>query len=104
MFLRNEKGHPVGCLAMFPGDQKTKTDKVSYQISVLNPNDDFNRKLARDIAVGRLKKRPVTVQLKSETQLSIHDSLKVVMEDLAASDMPNQAKKAALLWLRAVSA
>jgi hypothetical protein len=44
-FLRNSKREPIGCVVAI--------DKNSIGISLLNPKDEFDRKLAKKIAIGR---------------------------------------------------
>ena len=44
-FLRNSKREPIGCIVAI--------DKDSIGVSLLNPKDEFDRKLAKKIAVGR---------------------------------------------------
>jgi hypothetical protein len=96
MYLRSETGHPVGCLAI----QMNRHDSViSYQLSVLNPSDRFNRAVARQLALGRLLEEPLKVKLSREA--TMHDISEAVMRDiLAYKDAPSRAIKAARLWIR----
>ena len=98
MFLRDSKGQPVGCIALDIGDFGTGT----YGLSVLNPKDKFNRKLAREIAMGRWTSPvgsrvfPITCQ-----PISMHAISITVMETIMADKTaPNRARKAAKLWLQ----
>jgi hypothetical protein len=77
MYLRDVKQNPVGCLAISIID-----GKITYGLSVLNPLDKFDRKLARRIAVGRLTIAPMTVP-GIEHQLSMHTISSLVMRHLA---------------------
>lgn len=114
MFLRNESYFPVGCLAIVVDHNNL----VSYNYSVLNPLDKFNRKLAREIATGRLASNPFHVQLEPNRKHSMHEVSYAVMSDLAyntsrntatalthpsSSRHPTRAVKAAKLWLRFMS-
>jgi len=97
MFLRDVKGQPVGCLAI--GLDRKKHHAV-YQLSVLNPADRFNRKMARHLALGRLMETPVSIPLQRGKDLTKHHISNVVMSHLAKSKAPTRAVKAAKQWLR----
>ena len=56
MYLRDSSYTPVGCVAISVSKNRKQ---VRYQYSVLNPSDDFERSLARHIALGRLVEKPV---------------------------------------------
>jgi len=98
MFLRNEKNHPVGCLAI---DFNAKKNQLKYQLSVLNPADRFDRKMARHLALGRMLETPIHISnLKYKaSEMSLHYVFELVMNDLVQSNVPSRAKKAAHLWL-----
>jgi hypothetical protein len=96
MFLRNESYRPVGCIAITV-NRHSKT--ASYQFSVLNPADNFDRKIARQLAIGRLVEQPIDVYISNNA--SMHDISESVMVDLAFSERaPTRAIKAAKLWLQ----
>lgn len=44
-YIRNAKREPIGCIVAI--------DKDSIGISLLNPKDEFNKKIAKNIAIGR---------------------------------------------------
>ena len=44
-YLRGENRQPVGCIVAI--------DRDTFGISLLNPKDEFNKDLAKKIAVGR---------------------------------------------------
>lgn len=97
MYLRSDNGHPVGCLAI----QVNSSDRsqVSYQLSVLNPKDQFNRSVARQLAIGRLMEEPIKISIRHNA--TMHDISEAVMEDiLKYKDAPSRAIKAARLWVR----
>ena len=102
MYLRSENGHPVGCLAIQLSDGNRT--QISYQVSVLNPRDKFNRAVARQLAIGRLVESPIKVNIytgSSHTAASMHDISEAVMTDIASSSkFPTRAVKSAKLWLR----
>jgi len=90
-------GTPVGCVAI-----RVKGRKVEYGLSVLNPADPFNRKVARELAAFRLTDRPtsLTVVGLSGPALDMHDITEAVMTNLASDkDAPSRARKAAKVWL-----
>lgn len=96
MYLRAENGHPVGCLAI---QLNRSNGTASYQLSVLNPRDRFNRAVARQLALGRLLEEPLKVSVHSEA--TMHDISEAVMKDIVAyKDAPARAVKSAKLWLR----
>lgn len=103
MFLRDERFQPVGCVAI-----SVKRDNsyayISYNISVLNPVDRFNRPVARQLALGRLIEKPISFLLSPD--VGMNDISAAVMADIAGSHgnkMPNRAIKAAKLWLSYLS-
>lgn len=98
MFLRNESKQPVGCLAITVNEV---TNQVSFGMSVLNPKDEFDRAMAREIAEGRLKKSPHMVA--ATAVKSMHDVSFAVMKELKNDKYPSTARKAAEGWLKMTS-
>ena len=95
MFLRAPNGHPVGALAIRLVKGK---NTAKYQFSVLNPKDQFDRAVARQLALGRLVEKPLTVHLPDGANM--HDISESVMLDLSQrKEVPSRAQKAASLWL-----
>lgn len=95
MFLRAKDNNPVGCLAI---RINPRTKFVEYQLSVLNPVDNFDRKLARQLALGRLEESPVTLRVPADP--TMFDISVAVMRDLSATkSAPNRAQSAAKRWL-----
>jgi hypothetical protein len=110
MYLRDDKGSPIGCLAI---QLHRKKGYLEYQLSVLNPVDrfhpltgkqmPFNREVARRLAVGRLVEEPSSVSMGAKdtmTQISI-----TVMQHLSGLQgiQPSRAVRAAKAWLRSHS-
>ena len=96
MFLRSEQGRPVGCLAI-KLNRKART--LEYGVSVLNPADKFDRKVARQLAIGRMTETPTTIG-PVLYDLSMHEISRVVMLTISMDrTMPTRAVKAARLWL-----
>lgn len=99
-YLRDEKGQPVGCLAI-KLVETSKTDEgtiIQFQLSVLNPADRFNRDLARNIALGRLKTSAHTAMMIGE--VSKNRITRTVMYAVSVDkSLPARAVKAAKLWL-----
>ncbi len=100
-YLRDVKGQPVGCLAISPISSNGQLGhKVSYHLSVLNPSDKFDRKIAKSIAVGRLEKNPDCHALPVSENADMHTITRSVMADIASNkSMPSRAVKAAKRWL-----
>lgn len=101
MYLRDRKGQPVGCIAI-KVHRDAGTDRgtlLTYQYSVLNPQDRFNRALARQLALGRLVESPFTAR--TLLNPSMYEINLAVMKDIARdSDAPTRARNAAKLWIR----
>lgn len=100
-YLRDVKGQPVGCLAIGPITPNGKLGhQVSYNLSVLNPSDKFDRKIAREIATGRLGKNPECHTVPVPENADMHMITRSVMVDIIDSkSMPTRAIKAAKLWV-----
>ena len=99
MFLRDKANQPVGCVAITLN--KTST-KAKFNLTTLNPVDDFDRKLARQLAIGRAVEDPMVVTLPKDA--SIHDVSAAVMKSIGESKtIPDRSRKAARRWLRSHS-
>jgi hypothetical protein len=96
MFLRDANYVPTGCLAI---NVDRKNHRLSYQFSVLNPADKFNRSVARQLALGRLLEKPIFVPLKRDEEINMHTISQSVMLHLSNSKSPGRAIKAAKFWL-----
>ena len=101
MYLRSSGGQPVGCIAFsFDRSSGKHSFKISYQVSVLNPHDQFDRALARQIAIGRLVENPIT--LKADRDVNMHDISFMIMDHIvceANNILPSRAVKSARLWI-----
>lgn len=96
MYLRDSNGQPVGCVAIRVSQSQRL---ATYQLSVLNPADRFNRAVARQLALGRLVEAPFTVRLPSLP--SMHDITEAVFTDIESDrQTPSRARRAARQWLR----
>jgi hypothetical protein len=58
MYLRSVSGTPVGCVAM---RLDRKRNEVEFAVSSLNPRDNFERSVGRQLAIGRLAEHPMRV-------------------------------------------
>jgi hypothetical protein len=97
MFLRDASYRPVGCVAI---SLDRRNHRLNYGISVLNPADKFDRKLARQLAIGRLVEVPFMVALKRDEELNMHVISERVMKHVAyGAGAPSRAVRAAKLWL-----
>ena len=101
MFLRGKANHPVGCIAIDLDFLKDRSvpKSIYFQVSTLNPMDSFNRKVARQLAIGRLAESPITIEDIDCT--SVHNVIRAVMEYIAAdSTLPKRSRNAAKNWLQ----
>jgi hypothetical protein len=96
MYLRDEHYRPVGCIAISTNKDRSR---IRYQVSVLNPVDNFERSLARHIALGRLVEKPFVIRGLNGDENN-HEISTYVMHDIVKNpQLPSRAKKAAILWL-----
>ena len=95
MFLRNKVGRPIGCLAILLDRQM---QSIKYQLSVLNPLDIFNKEIAKNIAIGRLDKKPFHIKMEPNTNINW-----TVMSHLFNNkNAPTRARKAAKHWFNTI--
>lgn len=96
MYLRDYNYKPVGCIAL---TVDRANNAVQYQVSALNPIDKFDRRVARQLALGRMVETPVTVSIPKEA--SMHDISEAVMLNIVQNKVkfPARAVKGAKLWL-----
>ncbi len=99
MFLRSkDHNHPVGCIAIRLRGIKHDNVDIQYQLSTLSPTDRFDRKLARQLALGRLIESPITVS--NVNASTIHHLVKAIMQHISESFVfPKRSKAAAKHWL-----
>jgi hypothetical protein len=72
---------------------------VEYRLSVLNPEDTFDKDVARQLALGRMVEAPYTVRTAAHPNL--HEVSSAIMKDIIRDiGAPTRAKRAAKLWLR----
>lgn len=96
-YLRNsyeqgKKGAPVGCVAI-----TLENGGIAYQVSTLNPSDDFDRRVARDLALGRLVNSPIIIR--GPVGQSMANITAVVMNDIVERhNLPMRTRKAAHHW------
>ena len=97
MFLRTDKGVPVSCVAM----KVSKSGEVTYGVSTQHPKDRFNRKVARELALGRMVSKPEVVKVNT---ISMHEISRTVVADLLKKEAtPTRAYMAAKKWLKKAS-
>lgn len=98
MFLRDNQYRPCGCVAI---TIDRRNHRLSYQYSALNPSDKFDRKIARQLALGRLVETPLHISMRHEGEISMHRVSEMVMRNLSTSKFaPARAVRAAKIWLR----
>lgn len=85
MFIRNAKGHPVGCMAYRIGNST-----MEFEVSTHNPADPFDKALGRFVAEGRLNKHPKRIVV-----TPVNDLLREAMVYLMADPVvPERLKRA----------
>jgi len=95
MFLRNLDDKPVGCVVINV-DRHLK--RIEYQVSTLNPQDKFDREMARLLATGRLVESPFRLRLPNRANM--HQISERVMRHIASNKtIPSRSIKAAKNWL-----
>lgn len=100
MYLRSNyeprhKSAPIGCVAIQVNDK----GRLSYQVSVCNPADNFDRAQARQLALGRLVEKPFDT-IVPEVNPTMHDITRAAMLALEKNGkVATRARKAATAWL-----
>lgn len=67
-YVRDERGAPMACVAF---------NKGCVAAAILHPNDKFDRKMARKIALGRLRKNSNEGDL-GDKSMMLHEALAIV--------------------------
>lgn len=94
-YLRNDRGFPVGCVVM---QYNKQTGYLEYQLTTHNPNDEFDRRQGRQLALGRLAEAPIELRIGKDP--TMHQMAVTVMRDIATvGDAPARAVRAANSWL-----
>jgi len=95
MYLRNNAGVPEACVA-YRVDESFGNGHVSFGLSVHNPADKWDRRVARYMAAGALLLEP------SFTFVADNDRTTNTVATAVATlgGFPTRAKKAAKIWLR----
>lgn len=76
-YIRNESDFPVGCVVY-----KQYGYAVMWAFSTHNPKDKFDKKIARDVAMGRLTKHYQTIWLKQEHQSHSSDIMLKILQTI----------------------
>lgn len=81
---------PTGCLAY-----RVNSDmgRVEYEVSTHDPSDPFDRKMARDVASGRLDKHPRFFKFNKLSPPSLDFIIEGMYKDLANSPKQNSQRK-----------
>lgn len=91
IYVRNEKGFPVGCLAYvfkFPEHENISSFLpvcLEYAYSLYNSKDKFNKNIARLVAAGRLAKRPKAAWF--TPTIHVNDMLASVLKETAHTEI-----------------
>ena len=99
IYLRDNKKAPQACVAVL---YSAKNKKVAYGLSVLNPQDRFNRKVARELAAGRLALYGNYLDLSEVPEINCHVITRRILTDLLTwehEELPGRARKSAKRWL-----
>lgn len=73
-YVRDEVKQPIICIAFEEND-----NSVSFQYAVKHPKDRPNKSIARQVALGRLEKYPLKLDVYG---LSRHDVRKKIIQDI----------------------
>ena len=76
-YLRNDRGFPVGCIVM---RYNKTTGFLEYQLTTHNPNDEFDRRQGRQLALGRLAETPIELRIGKDP--TMHQMSITVMRDI----------------------
>jgi hypothetical protein len=83
MYLRDETHHPVGCVVtLLSPDHKT----VAYQLTGRHPQDAYDRKVGRNLAIGRLITDPIILSLE-ESEVKRYNIVRVVLLDIVSNSI-----------------
>lgn len=95
------RGFPVACIAIRI-DRNSNT--IYYGVSTVHPKDknaDYDRALARELAVGRLILTKKTVQYQGFKYNSLHDLMRLLVTHLISDkSLPKQTRKALMNWVK----
>lgn len=93
IYLR-ENGHPIACVAI-----NSNGADSGYQLSIVDKRDHFDKVLARKIAIGRLGKKPIAIDLSADT--NFFNTAKVVIQTLSENkNVGHRARLAAKQYLK----
>lgn len=98
-YLRDEHGHPIGCLA---SDLDKTTNTIKYAVSVCNPIDIFSKEDARIYTAGRLALGQFdSIPLDKHKGKTKQHILEFISLGVTKTGMkiPQRAKDAAKRWL-----
>ncbi len=100
-YLRDKNRNPVACVASerytsFKGTDHER-ECVAFAVSAHNPKDQYNKSMAREVAIGRLNKGLGATY--SGSVCLVPEVKKLIIATIMLGDFPERAKKAAQLWL-----
>lgn len=96
----NIKGFPVACIAL---NVDRNRNTVNYGLATVHPDDkkSFTKAHARELAVGRLEYRNVSLSLPKGQYQNMSDVIRMILSDLnAQSSTPIRTKKAISRWFK----
>lgn len=100
-YLKDANGKYVGCIAIRERPELQSGDRyaVEYRVSSVNPLDDFDKDVGRQLALGRMLEAPYIVHVAQNP--SMHEVSIVIMRDIVKdSTLPSRVRRAARNWLR----
>lgn len=102
IFLRDQNKKPVGCLAFKTSMDNNYSMSISYQVTTLNPLDNFDKKMARQLTIGRLMDEPYEmVSSDFNEKYCIHAITAAIMKHISENGrIPRRSRQAANLWLK----
>lgn len=96
MYLRDKNRRPIGCVAMH---LHSKRRTARFQVSTWNPVDEFDRALARQLALGRMVDSPSVVRSSNGFEDMFQVTLDVMQKIVSDKAYPSRARRAAQRWL-----
>lgn len=103
----HHRGDPVACVAYqrSPDPDQEEQEIVTFAMSASNPDDEFNKPLARKIASGRLKHSRKIVdgfnvdRTTTSTEV-IRELVSYVEDGMYSINVPTRVRNAAQKWMK----
>lgn len=82
-YLRDQHHQPQACIAAI---YFKKDKRLNYGLSVRNPSDHFDRRVARELAAGRLALYGTPLDLSDEPEVNCYVITRRILKDLLYTD------------------